>query len=176
MESPEILLAHHSEIREPQFLEFIREWEDAGEEGVPYVINRNGRRFAEQSAGWVRDESEDVRRKGFVPATLYFLVAGGGRILGAIHLRHELNDKLLHHGGHIGYGVRPSERGKGNAARMLRMLLRDRRVMELRRVLLTCDDDNLASAKTIERCGGALWDTTEDQGRTIRRYWIDTAA
>jgi predicted acetyltransferase len=174
MDSAPLSIVRYTEIREGQFLDFIREWEDGGEKGVPYVINRNGRSFGELAAQWVFDESEAVRRKGFVPATLYFLVEDGGRILGAIHLRHALNEKLLRHGGHIGYGIRPSERGKGYATKMLRMLLKDKRVRELKRVLLTCDDDNRASSKTIEQCGGVLWDTAVEDGQTVRRYWIDT--
>ena len=115
-------------------------------------------------------EGRDVP-EGFVPAT--FLVAEvEGMLVGRISLRHELNDFLLREGGHVGYAVRPEHRGHAHARRMLAAgldLLRERGV---ERVLVTCDDDNLASRRTIEACGGVLEDVRYDSGSATRRYWI----
>jgi predicted acetyltransferase/uncharacterized protein YdhG (YjbR/CyaY superfamily) len=167
-------LVKHSAIRAAQFFAFLREWERRGERMVPYVIDRKGRSFRQLAAQWAFDETEAVREKGFVPATLYFLVGRGGRIVGVLHFRHELNAKLRRHGGHIGYGIRPSERGKGYAALMLGMFLKRPRVRKLGRVLITCDDDNIPSYRTIERCGGRLWDKVRVEGNLSRRYWVAT--
>jgi predicted acetyltransferase len=96
----------------------------------------------------------------------------GSVYLGAISLRHTLNDFLLHAGGHIGYGVRPTARGRGLASRALRAVLPEARSLGLARVLVTCQDNNLGSARTIENNGGVLEDVRDtDLGRT-RRYWI----
>lgn len=95
------------------------------------------------------------------------------RILGSISLRHRLNDFLLQVGGHIGYGVRPSARRQGVATAALTLALDQAKALGLRQALITCQDDNTASARTIERNGGALEDIREtpDHG-TVRRYWV----
>lgn len=174
MPSARVKIVKHSGIKAPQFFAFLREWERRGERMVPFAIERKGRSFREMAAQWAFDETEAVRKKGFVPATLYFLVGGGGRVIGVLHFRHELNAKLRRHGGHIGYGIRPSERGKGYASQMLRMFLNRPRVRKWGQVLITCDDDNIPSYRTIERCGGRLWDKVRMEGRLARRYWVAT--
>lgn len=76
-------------------------------------------------------------------------------------------------GGHIGYGVRPSARGRGLATWALSVVLDEARQLGLKRVLVTCDDTNIASARTIERNGGQLEDTRDTELGHTRRYWID---
>lgn len=93
-------------------------------------------------------------------------------IIGVLHFRNGLNAKLRRHGGHIGYGIRPSERGKGYAAWMPGMFPARLRVGKLGRVLNTCDDDNIPTCRTIERCGGRLRDTVRAEGRLTRRYRV----
>ena len=93
--------------------------------------------------------------------------------LGAISLRHRLNEFLLRAGGHIGYGVRPSARGRGLATWALGAVLPQARARGIDRVLVTCDDDNIASARTIERNGGVLEDVRDTELGRTRRYWID---
>lgn len=106
-----------------------------------------------------------------VPAT-YWWIASDDEILGAITLRHRLNRKLLEAAGNIGYGIRPSARGRGIATWALREVLREARATGLDRVLLTCDDANPASAAVIERCGGVLEDVRDTWMGHTRRYWI----
>lgn len=166
-------LVHYSEIAEATYLDYIQDWEQTGERIIPWASRRDGRNFEQLQKQWAEDESEQVTARGFVPATLYFLVDEHGHALGAIHLRHRLNEKLLLHGGHIGYGVRPGARGRHLAGTMLRMLLASAQVRALGRVLLTCDDDNIASARTIEQCGGVLENKVDDDGTLERRYWIE---
>ena len=105
-----------------------------------------------------------------VPST-HFWITDGEDLVGYLHLRHELNDFLLEEGGHIGYSVRPSRRREGHATRALALGVRRAAELGVERVLVTCDDDNAASARTIERCGGVL----EDVRNGKRRYWITTA-
>lgn len=108
---------------------------------------------------------------GRVHAT-YWWIVDHDTYLGAISLRHALNDFLLRAGGHVGYGIRPSARGRGLAAWALRSVLPHARALGMERVLVTCEDTNLASARTIEKAGGILEDVRETELGTTRRYWI----
>lgn len=111
--------------------------------------------------------------EGRVPATMLFALAGD-EIVGRVHIRHDLTGGLLAVGGHVGYGVRPAHRGRGYAIRMLEHALSLLRVLGVRRALVTCDDGNLASARTIERCGGVLENILALDGvPPKRRYWIE---
>lgn len=105
---------------------------------------------------------------GFVPAT--FLVAEvAGEIVGRTSVRHELNEYLLREGGHIGYGVLPAHRRRGYATEILRQSLVVARAVGVDRVLVTCDEDNVASRRVIEASGGRLGILP---GTRRRRYWI----
>ena len=118
-------------------------------------------------------EDESTCPPHLVTSTLYVAVrAGDGRIVGMIDLRHRLNDFLAKIGGHIGYSVRPDERRKGYAKTMLRLVLNEARERGIDRALVTCDDDNIGSARTIEANGGVLECVAQHDGETIRRYWI----
>jgi predicted acetyltransferase len=108
---------------------------------------------------------------GRVQAT-YWWVVEGDTYLGAISLRHELNDFLLRAGGQIGYGIRPSARRRGLASFALREVLPEARALGLEKVLVTCADGNIGSARTIESCGGVLEDIRETELGQTRRYWI----
>ncbi len=110
---------------------------------------------------------------GRVPST--FLVAVVGEVIvGRSSIRHELTDWLLAHGGHIGYGVLPEHRRKGHAGEILRQSLIVARANGVDRVLVTCDDDNVASSRTIENSGGVFESFTlhTDGSVPTRRYWI----
>ena len=110
-----------------------------------------------------------------VPAT--FLVAEvDGEIVGRSSVRHELDPYLARVGGHIGYAVRPHARRRGYATEVLRRSLDLLRAQGVRRVLVTCDHDNIASARVVERCGGVLEGLADDDGVPKRRYWVDLAA
>ena len=109
--------------------------------------------------------------EGRVHAT-YWWVAEDDTYLGTISLRHALNDFLLRAGGNIGYGIRPSARGRGLATWALRSVLPEARALGLERVLVTCDDGNVASARTIEKAGGVLEDVRDTELGHTRRCWI----
>jgi predicted acetyltransferase len=111
---------------------------------------------------------------GRVPATFLGAIAGGD-LVGRVSIRHELNDYLLNFGGHIGYGVRPGFRRQGFATEILRQGLVIARAAGVDRILVTCDENNHASAAVIERNGGVLEDVRTDEADGVRRsrYWID---
>src|SRR5690349_14662403 len=103
-----------------------------------------------------------------VPSDHWWIVEGES-VVGFVAIRHRLNDYLRNHGGHVGYSIRPSRRREGHASRALGLALRRCRDLGIDRALITCDDDNVASARTIEINGGVLEDVREG----IRRYWVE---
>lgn len=104
---------------------------------------------------------------GRVPSD-YWWITDGDEVIGFLAIRHRLDDWLLAEGGHIGYSVRPSRRRQGHASRALGLALVRARELGIDRALVTCDDDNVGSARTIESQGGVL----EDVRGVKRRYWI----
>jgi predicted acetyltransferase len=102
----------------------------------------------------------------------YRWIVEADRVLGGIALRHELNEFLLREGGHIGYGIRPSARREGLATWALEQILTEAGVLGLETVLIVCAVENIASARTVERCGGVLEDIRDTDRGSLRRYWI----
>ena len=90
-----------------------------------------------------------------------------------MNIRHYLNDALLKSGGHIGDGVRPSERRRGVATAMIGLALDECRKLGIDRVLMVCDRDNIGSARSIINNGGVLENEVEHDGHIIQRYWIE---
>lgn len=105
---------------------------------------------------------------GYVRQQIYWLYDGEHPV-GYGKLRFSLTDALREHGGHIGYVIRPSERGKGYGRRMLKELLLEAERGGLDRVLLTCNEDNTASRNIIEGCGGK----PEQSANASCKYWIE---
>jgi predicted acetyltransferase len=111
---------------------------------------------------------------GFVPCS-FFVGVVDGEVVGRLSLRHELNDFLSKYGGHIGYGVRPSMRGRGYATQMLKQALPMCAQRKIQRPILFCDIDNIASRRTIEHCGGEFEGVVDapTPGQKFRRYGIN---
>lgn len=142
--------------------------------GFPFLLGWDSvdgwSEYLEHRAALQRGE----RLGGRYVQSTFLLAENDGEVVGRVSVRHRLNDLLLHEGGHIGLGVRPLFQGRGFGTEMLRQALVIARSYGIDPVLMTCDDDNLASAAMIERCGGVL-DSTVDpiEGvERVRRYWI----
>lgn len=113
--------------------------------------------------------------QGWVPSIQYSLVRlCDRRIVGMIQLRPYMNERLEKYGGHIGYSVRPNERRKGYATRMLGDALPHCKELGLERVLVTCAENNEGSRKTILTHGGEYESTVfcPFENEQLQRYWI----
>lgn len=120
------------------------------------------------------DGGPDTVRPGRVPADTFLAVRRSDRrLVGMVNIRHALNDYLFQFGGHIGYSVRPGERRKGYAKEMLRLALNECKGLKLDRVLVTCDSQNEASARTIRANGGVLENRVPEGDGFTDRYWIE---
>lgn len=165
-----LTLAHETACRA-----FMQEFIAAGETHYgwlnEYLEFRGFREFLDFIETCARGE---YKPEIYVPQSTFFLGDPQGRLLGITRLRHHLNPSLVIEGGHIGYAVRPSARRQGCATRQLALVLDQARGIGLARVLVTCDDDNTGSARTIEKNGGLLEDKrlSPHSGKLIRRYWI----
>jgi predicted acetyltransferase len=113
---------------------------------------------------------------GLVPYDTYWLMDDDRKVVFAVsRLRHRLNERSIIEGGHIGYDVPPSQRGRGYATLLLRLTLLRAGEMGLRKVLVTCDFDNAASERVILKNGGVYENQMESEysGKMVNRYWIE---
>lgn len=126
--------------------------------------------FAHYVAALLADRlPETPRPPGYVPCTTWWWVDGAD-YLGRAALRHELTERLLNKGGHVGYDVRPRARRRRHATAMLRAVLPQAAALGIDPVLVTCDTDNIGSRKAIEANGGEL----EDERGGKLRFWVPT--
>lgn len=113
-------------------------------------------------------------KNGYVPDSTFFALDAERNIfVGAINIRHYLSEKLLLDGGHIGDGVRPSERRKGYATEIIRLGLEECKKLGITKVLIVCDKDNIGSRKSILNNGGVLENEIDVDGTIVQRYWIN---
>lgn len=127
--------------------------------------------YVEKLALWTKGKNLP---EAFV-ANTFLVGAVGDTIVGRVSIRHTLNDFLARIGGHIGYGVVPSHRNRGYATEMLRQALPVASAIGIDRVLITCDDNNPASRRVIEKNGG-IYDgviASPESDVPKRRYWIN---
>ena len=150
--------------------EMMEEWWYADEKIVPYAIRKKDYHDFEAYIDSLEEKDES---NGRVPDSTFFcLDTDTNTFVGAVNIRHYLNESLLLNGGHIGDGVRPSRRGEGIATKMIAMALEECKKLGLEKVLMVCDKDNIASRRTIEKNGGILENEIEVDGNVEQRFWI----
>lgn len=169
MRTPEATLVKPTAELRPEFIAMAEEYSLAGDPRYQPAL--------EDFPAYLRGLLDGARGIGLSPGRAphsTFWLASGRRLLGRSSLRHHLTPELEDEGGHVGYDVRPSERLKGYGKLILRLTLAEARKLGLDRALLTCDTDNVASAKVIEGNGGRLKDqsVSKRSGKLISRYWI----
>ena len=145
------------------------------------VINGCGRwDKVENYDEWLKslelNSNKETVQPNYAPSTTFFGVRERDKkIVGMIDIRHELSTEFLrNYGGHIGYGVRPTERRKGYVTQMLKQALEfSKNELGLNEVMLSCDKENEGSRKTIVNVGGRLErEYIADDGENVQIYWI----
>jgi len=158
------------------YLATVADYEAAGEaryEPLMEVLNTDFEGYVRHLKNWALGLN---LKPGWVPCTVYWSVMTDvPMVVGELHIRHWLTADSEHEGGHIGYSVAPSLRRRGLG--MLQMALgleKAREILEVDRVLVTCDTDNVGSARVIEKNGGVLENhvISKRSGKQINRYWI----
>lgn len=174
--SPKLQLRAPAPEYEPQVMSYRQALLETGDS----FDGCAGLEETENYKDWLDFEGRLSRKYGadYVPSTVRLAVRQeDDKAVGIIDLRHRLSPFLERYGGNIGYSVLPGERGKGYATEMLRLMLTHCRELGMERVLVTCDKENIPSARTILANGGVLENEVADEaglsksGR-IQRYWI----
>jgi predicted acetyltransferase len=144
-----------------------------GDEGVEFGLFFNESMTWSSYLAYLQSLRAEGFPKGRVRSAL-LIAEDQGQIVGRSSIRFALDDFLASEGGHIGYVVIPEFRRRGHATEILRQSMVIARAEGVERVLVTCDDDNVASARVIERCGGIIESLITGRGGSLkRRYWIE---
>lgn len=148
-----------------QYEAMMDEWEEFGGRLNPGALRRysHTQQKKVEYEEWLEWIDED-RKAG---QELFFLMKGS-HVLGAISIRHKCADV----DGHSGFGIRPSERNKGYATRMLSLALPIMRDYGINPVIISCARDNIGSAKTIQNNGGKFIREADDDGEIVQIYHI----
>lgn len=170
----QLYLTKPSVILKEEYLSFYKEWIESGETIVPWVIEKDPSNF-EEMVQFLMDNEKGVNiPDGWVPDSTYWLLNNEKRIIGAVNIRHQLTELLFNSGGHIGYGIRPSERRKGYATKLLSLSLEKAKELGIKKVLVVCDKTNVGSLKVITNNNGIPdSDFVEDDGNIVKRFWIE---
>lgn len=159
-----------------EIIEMLEEWtkfniENPKENKSPSTIFRNDYHDFDN---YIKNLDIVKAVEGKVPSSTFFLYdEERNMMLGVVSIRHYLNDYLLQYGGHVGDGIRPSERRKGLGTKMVKLALEECKKIGIEKVLMTCNKENVPSAKTIIKNGGILENEVSNDGEIMQRYWIN---
>ena len=158
-------------LKQP-YLDFYGEYAASGEKLTPFVVRHAPTDFSEMLA-YLQSHTKEQTTLGVPHSTYWAVESESGSVVGVINIRHKLTDKLLETGGHIGYGIRPTARGRGYATEMLRCSFEKARGLGISRALVCCDEDNVASERVIVKNGGQEAESKTDGEVVVKRFWID---
>lgn len=166
--------------RKEDIIEYLNEFAAAGSE-----INGSGS-LDRILSGWTFEQALDrcrnmenkeyAKKAGRCPGKTFLLIReNDSRLVGTVNIRWDLNEEMLRFGGHIGYGIRPSERRKGYNKINLFLALKEARKAGLDRVMIDCAVSNIASDRTIQVLGGVLARCEKDpsDGEMTNVYWVN---
>ena len=153
---------------------FVDEFRSRGEPLIPAILESEATDFRAMIRR-LRNEAKGIGLpEGYVPASCFWLIDEHRELMGVAHLRHSLNAALAYEGGHIGFGVRPTQRNRGWGKLLLKLVLGRAKALGITQVLVTCHKENVASARVIQSNGGRLdSEVPRKDGKGLtRRYWI----
>ena len=170
-------LVKASKEYESLILDMLLEWKEYNlahdVNKSPWAIFRDYDTFESFITMLNNDEDPTKIKPEHVPASTYFLLdVDRNVIVGAVNIRHYLNESLRNGGGHIGDGIRPSERCKGYGKAIIRLALDKCKELGIKEVLMSCHTDNPASRKTILANGAIYERTIPDEDKELEQYWI----
>jgi len=170
----EMILVKPSKELQDSIWEYRQEYLDYGEK---HINGSCGIAYYHKFDEWldlVLSIEKEKRSRDYVHASTFFsLRKNDRRMIGSIQLRHSLTADLEKHGGHIGFGIRPSERKKGYGKQQLLLVFDIARQMKIPKVMISCDKDNIASSRTIIHCGGILTSENIYKDKKQLIYWVD---
>ena len=172
LDSQPIKLDEPSIDLKTEFLDLLEDQQQAGEGYIDPTLPR--RDFSAYLHKLSEMSLAQNLPSGSVPVTNYWMVRPDRTILGVSKLRHHLTPSLEKHGGHIAYFIRPSQRRQGYGDLLLTLTLQQARARGINPVRITCDTDNIGSARIIEKNGGVLSGQMvyPGTGTQISQYWI----
>ncbi len=163
-------LVKASKKYEKQIKDMLDEWYASKEKIIPYAIRKDDYHDFEN---YCKNLEVKEPLNGLVPDSTFFCLDADRNIMvGAVNIRHYLNESLFISGGHIGDGVRPSERRKGIATEMIALSLEECKKLKIDKVLMVCYKNNIGSKKSIINNGGVLENEIEVEDGIVERYWI----
>ena len=160
---------------ESAFLVFFEDFSTNDMDNIEsYLLGRDNFSSYIQS---LTDESKGINLpEGYVPCSHFWLIDENQSILGAVRIRHNINNEFLTlEAGHIGYDIAPSFRRNGYGKTILKLALTKAKALGLHKILLTADEDNIASRKIIESNSGKLENIVMGKvfPNLLARYWIN---
>ena len=161
-----------------QYKEMMDEWKMEGSRISPWplAIKYHTEEYFNNMIKELEQSERGETSGGYAPTTTYWLYdEDENKILGASNLRHYLTEEGIKYWGHIGYGIRPSERKKGYATELLKLTMLEAKKKNIDKVLLGAYTGNIGSWRVMEKCNGKLENIVieEETGLPIKRYWID---
>lgn len=166
-----------SVIYKDSFIQAVKEYHEIDDDDRKDIYELNVEDVQNDFSSYIANVLSESEGKnlpeGYVPQTTYWLI-DKGEFIGRVSIRHTLTEHLLKDGGHIGYDIRPSKRNMGYGKRILELSLPKARELEIDKVLVTCNETNLASKKIIEANGGVFENAIETQEGKPKKliYWI----
>lgn len=169
MKDTDLILICPSEDMEEDILQYKEEHFVFGE---TQVHGTGGLAYYDSFGEWlnhIREIEAGDPKNGVKTSTLFSKRLSDGRLIGCIKLHHMLTEDLKS-GGHLAYGIRPSERGKGYGRKQLLLALQYAWHLPMEEVIVSCDRSNVASAETAKSCGGILVREFEEDGTVKQHY------
>jgi len=166
-------LIQPTEEYEEQTEEYIKEHLEYGENELSAS---KGLASANSYKEWIQKviSEENIPKENWVRNNTYFVIReDDNKLIGLLNIRKEDNEKILNWAGHIGYGVRPTERRKGYASEILRLALDECKRLGMKKVMLGCHQDNIGSKKTIEKNKAVYEREVMAEGKPAFVYWIE---
>ena len=158
---------------EEQVNEYVKEHFEHGENELSAS---KGLTSASSYEEWVQTaiREEENPKENWVRNNTYLVIREeDNKLIGLLNIRKEDNERILDWAGHIGYGVRPTERRKGYASEILRLALAECRRIGMKKVMLGCHQDNIGSKKTIEKNNAVYERKVMVEGKPAFVYWIE---